>query len=120
MPVDDAVEQPPEGAGDEDDEEDEQKQAQHHAPGFRAAPGPSAGRRRVRRLQAVERALRGLPFRAVGRELDHLLPGLGRAVEILLAERLHDADVQQRLRVLGIELERAVELLRAPCPAGSM
>ena len=81
--------------------------AQHHAPGFvRRRP---IGR--MRRLQAVERALGRLPFGAVGRELDHLLPGLRRAVEILLAERLHDADVQQRLGVLRIELQRLVELL---------
>ena len=76
---------------------------QHQAPGFLAAAG-------VRRLQAVERALRRLPFGAVRRDRHHLLPRRVGAVEILLAERLHDADVQQRLGVLRIELERLVEL----------
>ena len=83
---------------------------------IRALASPGAG---VRRAQAVERALGGLPFRAVRRDRDDLLPGLRRAVEILLAERPHDADVQQRLGMLGIELQRAGRTARAPCPAGS-
>src|SRR4029453_5003418 len=71
---------------------------------LRAAQG------RMRRLQTVESPLRGLAPRAVGPHPDHLLPRLRGAVEILLAECADDADVQQRLRVLGIELERLLEL----------
>ena len=58
----------------------------------------------MRGLETVERPLRRLPFRAVRRQLDDLLPrGLG-ARQILLAERTHDTDVQQCLRVFGIDL----------------
>src|SRR5262245_9465338 len=38
----------------------------------------------MRGLERIERALRGLPFRAVGREREDLLPGFGRALDILL------------------------------------
>src|SRR5580700_10952350 len=65
----------------------------------------------MRGLHAIERTLGGLPFGAVRRQLDHLLPGLDRAVQILLAEGSDDADVQQGLDVIGIELERMLELL---------
>ena len=49
-----------------------------------------------------------------GRDLEHLLPRLGGALEILLAERAHDADVQQRLGVRRIDRERSVELRERP------
>src|SRR4051812_15342183 len=65
--------------------------------------------RAVRRLQRVERALRGLTFRAVRVDRDDLFPGRGRACKILLAEGFDDAEVQQRLRMLRIEFERRVE-----------
>src|SRR5205814_9286033 len=54
-------------------------------------------------LQAVERAFGRLRFGRARRELDDLLPRLGRALQILLAERSDDSDVEQRLHVLGIE-----------------
>src|SRR6266850_6196321 len=57
----------------------------------------------VRRLQTVEGAFGGLTFRTLRRELDHLLPRVRRALQILLAERFHDAEIQQRLRVLRID-----------------
>ena len=61
--------------------------------------------------EAVER-LPGLPaFQALRRDLDEPLPDLGGALEILLAECAHDAQVQQRLRVLRIDLQRVLELL---------
>src|SRR5262245_32292478 len=63
------------------------------------------------RLQTVERALRGLRFGTVWRDLEHLPPRLGCALQVLLAEGLDDADVEERLGVLRIELERAIEQL---------
>ena len=104
----------PERARDEHEQDEQQDEAQHHAPG--SAPPPIPG---MRRLQAVERPLRRLSFRAVGRDLQHLLPRLCRAVEILLAERLDDADVEQRLRVLRIELAANDRTAPAPCRADS-
>ena len=82
-----------------------QDEPEHHAPGFcrRRRPGAPTCRLSSARLAAC-------PSGTVGRDLHHLLPRLRRAVEILLAERLHDADVQQRLRVLRIELQRVLEL----------
>src|SRR5436190_5437916 len=64
----------------------------------------------MRRLQAVERPLGGLRLGRRRREIDDLLPRLGGALQILLAERPHDADVEQRLDVFRIERERFVEL----------
>ena len=59
----------------------------------------AAAQRRMRRLQAVECALRGLALRAVGRERDHLLPRLRVAPSrSCLPNARDDADVQQRLR----------------------
>ena len=70
--------------------------------------------------QAVERALRRLAFRAVGRDLRRPAARPASAPSrSCLPNALHDADVQQRLGVLGIELQRVIELRRAPCPAGS-
>src|SRR6266851_7473475 len=74
-----------------------------------ARAGWRAGR--VRRLHAVKRTFGGLSLGSVGRERDDLPPRLGGAVEVLLAECLHDADVQQRLGVLRIDLEGTLELL---------
>src|SRR5262245_20902978 len=65
----------------------------------------------MRRLQTVQRALRGLRFGTVWRDLEHLLPRLGRALQVLFAKGLDDADVEERLGVLRIELERTVEQL---------
>ena len=64
----------------------------------------------VGRRDAFERAARRLPLGAVGRQLDDLLPLRRRGLQILLAEREHDALVQQRLRVLRIDLQRLLEL----------
>ena len=58
-------------------------------------------------------------FRRSGASSTHPLPRLRRALEILLAERADDADVQQRLGVARIDRQRALELLRARDPAGS-
>src|SRR5262249_21382818 len=38
-PVDDAIDEAPEGARDDDDEDDEQRDAEHHVPGFLPAAG---------------------------------------------------------------------------------
>src|SRR4029450_8506830 len=78
---------------------DSTKNSRNRAMGSRSRRLLRAAQRRMRRLQTVECPLRGLPFRAVGRERDHLLPRFRGAIEILLAERADDADVQQRLRV---------------------
>src|SRR5579864_7597368 len=51
-------------------------------------------------LQAVERALGGGGLLRSRSNLEHLLPRVGGALEILLAERLDDADVQKGLCVL--------------------
>ena len=68
--------------------------------------------RRMRRLQAVERALGGLPFGAVRRERRPPAATPASAPSrSCLPNALHDADVQQRLGVLRIELQRVVELL---------
>ena len=79
--------------------------AEHQAPGFcrRRRAGMSG-------LQALERTLGRLSFGTVGCDLRDLLPRLGRALEIPLAVRLDDAEVQQRLGVLRIELQRVLEL----------
>src|SRR5262249_33258362 len=61
--------------------------------------------------QAVERSLRRLRLGAVGGELNDLLPGFLGAGEILFAERFYDPDVQQRLGVLRINLQRVRKLL---------
>src|SRR5688572_26946701 len=66
---------------------------------------------RVGGRHALEGAPRGLPFGALGRERDDLLPRFRRPGEILLAERHHDALVEQRLRVRRVDLQRVVELL---------
>ena len=68
-------------------------------------------RGRMRVLQAFERFLRGLSFGTVRCERHDLLPRCRGAVEILLAERLDDAQVEQRLGVLGIDRQRMLELL---------
>ena len=66
---------------------------------------------RMRRREAVERLL-GLPaFRTLRRHLDEPPPDFGRALQILLAERADDAEVQQRLGVRRIDLQRMLELL---------
>ena len=64
----------------------------------------------MRRAHAVERTLRRLTFWAVGCKLDDLVPCLRGTFEILLAERLDDPDVQERFRMLRIELQRVLEL----------
>src|SRR5688572_16708183 len=63
------------------------------------------------RAQAVERALCRLPFGSLRRDLQHLLPGLFRAVEILLAEGAHEAEIQPGLGVFRVRLDRSLELL---------
>src|SRR5262249_46895355 len=63
------------------------------------------------RLQAVERALRRLALRTVRRKLHDGPPRFGGASEILLAARSDDPEVQQRLRVAGIELQGLRKLL---------
>ena len=50
-------------------------------------------------------------FGRAGRELHDLLPYLGGALQIALAEREHDAFVEQRLGVLRIDAQREFELL---------
>src|SRR5579872_3101748 len=72
--------------------------------------GRRGARRWVGGSNGVERALRRLTLRAVGRDLHHLLPRLQRAVEILLAKGFHDAHVEQRLHVFRIERQRMLEL----------
>ena len=60
--------------------------------------------------KAGERLPGSLAFRRIRRKIDDALPRLRRPIEILLAERADDPDVQQRLGVIRIELERPVEL----------
>ena len=109
---DDAVDEPPEGAGDKGEQDEDEDEAEHQA--LRSSGLRGRGSSRMRGPQALERALGGLPFGAFGRNLDHLLPRLLGTVQILLAEGAHDADVQQRLRVLRVDLQRLVELLQRP------
>src|SRR5262249_41187198 len=54
---------------------------------------------RMRRTEAVERTLGALGLRASRRHVHDLLPHPGRAFEILLAEREHDALIEERLGV---------------------
>jgi len=58
----------------------------------------------------VERLARGPGFGGVWRYFNHALPGFGSTFEVLFAERANDTDVEQGLRVLRIDRERAVEL----------
>src|SRR5438445_3413575 len=62
------------------------------------------------RTQTVERTLGGMPFMTVGRDRYHLLPRLLGAFQIVLAESLHNAEIQNRLDVLRVELQRSLEL----------
>ena len=71
------------------------------------------------RGNSFEPALRRLRFRTVRRKFDDLLPRLGRAGQILLAERQDDALVQQRLRVVRIDPQRVLELLQRFVGSGS-
>src|SRR5206468_7644784 len=64
----------------------------------------------VGRLQAVERASRRLRFRRTRRDPDHILPRFRRPLQILLAERLDDAEVEQRFRVLRVKFQRGRKL----------
>ena len=66
----------------------------------------------MRSPDAFEPLLRARRFLAVRRDLDDALPRLRGAFEILLAPGADDADVQQRLRVLGIDRQRLLELLQ--------
>jgi hypothetical protein len=52
-----------------------------------------------------------LRFRRARRELDDLLPCVRGTLQVTLAECQHDAFVEQRLRVLRIDLQRILELL---------
>ena len=61
--------------------------------------------------QAVERLPGALSLGRVRRVIDDTLPGLRGAVEIVLAERPHDAEIEQGLGVARIDGERAIELL---------
>ena len=61
--------------------------------------------------EAFERLPRLPALGAFGRDLDEPAPDLRGTLEILLAERAHDAHVQQRLGVLRIDLQRMLELL---------
>src|SRR6187551_3228510 len=60
----------------------------------------------LRALDVLEALLRRQAFRRRRREIDDLLPCLAGAREILLAECPDDADIQQRLDVLGIDRKR--------------
>ena len=68
----------------------------------------------MRGFQPVETLLRAAAFLARRRDRNDALPRLGRAREILLAERADDALVEQRLEMRRIELERVVELRERP------
>ena len=78
---------------------------------LRAVPlrRPASGMRRPDAFEALFRARR---FLAVRRHLDHALPRLRGAFEILLAPGADDADVEQRLRMCGIDRQRPLELLQ--------
>ncbi len=64
----------------------------------------------MRGAEAVQRLLRRARFLRRWGDHEDLLPHLRRPLEILLAEGAHDAHVQERLRVSGIDRERAIEL----------
>ena len=64
----------------------------------------------VRGLDAFERLRRRARLLGSGRDGQHALPRLGGPLEVLLAEGADDAHVQQRLGVLRIDHEGAVEL----------
>src|SRR5687768_13391104 len=72
---------------------------------WRAATG--RGMRRADPLEPLPGARRLL---AVGCDFDDTLPRPRRPLEVLLAPRANDADVQQRLRMLRIDGERFLEL----------
>src|SRR4051794_20546568 len=57
----------------------------------------------VRGAHAVERLLCGARLLGVGRDPENLLPGRRRAVQVLLAERAHDALVEERLGVARVD-----------------
>src|SRR3954463_3467741 len=84
-------------------------------PGARSGgPWPLARWRaglRVVGADAVERLACRSGFFAARREVDHLLPRIRGPLEVLLAERTHDADVQHRLCVFRIDREGVLELL---------
>ena len=61
-------------------------------------------------MRSLEAPPRGLPLGAVGRQLDDLLPLGRRRLQVLFAEREHDALVEQRLGVLRVDRERSLEL----------
>src|SRR5438094_4759762 len=61
-------------------------------------------------LDPIERLARGPGFLRIRRDRDDLVPHLDRAVEILLAHGAYDADVEQRLDVLRVDLQRLLEL----------
>src|SRR5206468_1908047 len=64
----------------------------------------------MRGAQTIESFSGNFGFLGVRTELDHALPRLLGAVEVLLAEGANDADIQERLRVLRIDRERSIEL----------
>ena len=63
----------------------------------------------MRRLHAVERTTGRLAFGALGRQLDHLLPLGGRRLQVLFTEGEHDAFVEQRLGMPGVQLQAPLE-----------
>src|SRR5688572_9518673 len=68
----------------------------------------------MRGPNALEALLGTRGFFAVRRNLDDALPRLGGTFEILLPPGAHDADIQQRLRVLRVECEGPLELFERP------
>ncbi len=68
----------------------------------------------MRRSQPLQGLAGHARFRRVRCDFHDLLPGGGRAVQILFTERADDPGVQKRLRMLWIEGERTVELRQCP------
>ena len=115
-PLNAAVDQPPETRATKMNSSRSRRNAQHHAPGFCAA---AADRRRVRRLQAVERALGGLPFGAVGRELGSPAARPSAAPSrSCLPNALTMPTFSSVLRASD-RASASGRTARAPCPAGS-